>query len=522
MVMRNAVVGSGPCGVACAAALIARGEQVTILDVGITLESERTELVTRIASQLSLQSDVPELEHIKHAPLVHGLPLKLAYGSDFPYRGTDKVFVEDSASPALVSSFAKGGLSNVWGANVLRYRPEDLKGWPISHETLDPHYTAIERMIGLSASRDGLEQLFPFDEDAAHSALAPSEQAQAILGALNSNRKLLQRQGVYFGRARLAVDSDCIRCGNCLFGCPLGCIYTSAVTLERLRRQGVEYQPGIEVLRFQETADGVHIEARSVASHERITIKADRLLLAAGVVQTARVVLSSVPALRGVTSLKETQYFLIPTLIRLLRHDPAKERSHSLSQIFVEHVGEKTDYTVHYEIKTYNELYEKLIEARAGRMRRVFRPLIRALSKRLVVATGFLHSDYSTEFVLSVTGDRDQTRLRVSPTFNPETLPRVRAAVHLFSSIARRGGLLPLSKMAHVAEPGRSFHYGATFPMARFPELPQTDSLGRLPGISHVHVVDSSVFPTVPATTITLTAMANAHRIACECLNSEP
>jgi len=42
----------------------------------------------------------------------------------------------------------------------------------------------------------------------------------------------------------------------------------------------------------------------------------------------------------------------------------------------------------------------------------------------------------------------------------------------------------------------------------------ESDALGRPRGLSRVHVVDAAVFPTIPATTITYTAMANAHRIA--------
>ncbi len=40
--------------------------------------------------------------------------------------------------------------------------------------------------------------------------------------------------------------------------------------------------------------------------------------------------------------------------------------------------------------------------------------------------------------------------------------------------------------------------------------------LGRPAGLHRVHLVDSSVFPTVPPTTITYTVMANAQRIAAE------
>ena len=42
----------------------------------------------------------------------------------------------------------------------------------------------------------------------------------------------------------------------------------------------------------------------------------------------------------------------------------------------------------------------------------------------------------------------------------------------------------------------------------------ETDLLGRPGGWSRVHVVDSSVFPSLPGTTVALLAMANAVRIA--------
>ena len=44
----------------------------------------------------------------------------------------------------------------------------------------------------------------------------------------------------------------------------------------------------------------------------------------------------------------------------------------------------------------------------------------------------------------------------------------------------------------------------------------ETDVFGRVQGWKRIHVVDASVFPSIPATTITLTAMANAHRIGSE------
>ncbi|MDO8944353.1 MAG: GMC oxidoreductase, partial [Desulfobacterales bacterium] len=56
-----------------------------------------------------------------------------------------------------------------------------------------------------------------------------------------------------------------------------------------------------------------------------------------------------------------------------------------------------------------------------------------------------------------------------------------------------------------------------SLPMHASPSSPlHTDTQGRLALSRHVHVVDSSVFPSIPATTMVLSVMANAWRIAGE------
>jgi choline dehydrogenase-like flavoprotein len=63
---------------------------------------------------------------------------------------------------------------------------------------------------------------------------------------------------------------------------------------------------------------------------------------------------------------------------------------------------------------------------------------------------------------------------------------------------------------------GSSFHAGGTLPMRATPRALETVRLGRSPGLSRVHVVDASVLPSIPATTMTYSVMANAHPIATE------
>jgi choline dehydrogenase-like flavoprotein len=50
--------------------------------------------------------------------------------------------------------------------------------------------------------------------------------------------------------------------------------------------------------------------------------------------------------------------------------------------------------------------------------------------------------------------------------------------------------------------------------MAANPAPGQSDRLARPHGMSRLHLIDASSLPAIPATTITLSVMANAHRIA--------
>ena len=78
--------------------------------------------------------------------------------------------------------------------------------------------------------------------------------------------------------------------------------------------------------------------------------------------------------------------------------------------------------------------------------------------------------------------------------------------------------LWPVVPRISVSAAAKSYHFGASFPHARERTATTTDRTGRLAAWDRIHLADASVFPNVPATTFTLTIMANAHRIASETL----
>lgn len=513
MEWEHIVVGSGPTGVACAVALLAEGRRVLMVDAGRQLEPEREARLVRLGESDPAgwwgEPGAWLREGVEGA--VEGIPLKLAYGSDYPYRAMAGATRVEGEGVNTKFSLGKGGLSAVWGAAVMPYRQHDLTGWPVSAAEMMEHYRAVLEFMPVAQGVDGLEAEFP--------TLKPSEpmplsaQGAAMLAEMQRNETELRAKGVSFGRSRLAVSAPgCVRCGLCMYGCPRGLIWSSAQTVDALRgNPNFAYAPGLVAQRVFEAGRTASVEVLRLDG-EREVLTAGRVFVAAGVLPSTALLLRSLGAEGRAVTLKESHYFLLPMLRWKRVPGFARRELHTLAQLFVEIMDETlSPYTIHLQTYTYNDLFEQPIRKMLGPLGAVF-PWEMFLS-RLFLFQGYLHSDHSplTEAVLEKDGAGDVLRLRARQ--RPETAGILRKLIAKLSGVSGMTGLRPLSVLMRRGEPGRGFHTGGSFPMSARPMGLESDVLGRPAGLRRVHVVDSSVMPTVPATTITFTAMANAHRI---------
>jgi choline dehydrogenase-like flavoprotein len=520
------VVGSGPAGVAAAAALLKKGRRVLMLDGGQRLEPDRAHLAAHLA-QLSPQDWSAEQRQI----LMVGtqargseVPQKLLFGSDFPYRGGDRENGISINDTGLQASLAVGGLSTVWGAAMLPYADHDLDGWPVRLAQLAPHYKSVLQRIPLSAIEDDLSSMLPIFTDAAV-ALRPSRQAALMHERLSRNRAALRERGIVFGQARVGIRAasdkageGCVYCGMCMQGCPYGYIYSAEHSHEELRNNpAFSYRTDAIVNRVEE-----HGSRATVRGHDRLTrqefqIDADRVLLAAGAIPTTGILLRSLGAYDRLTTAQDSQHFVLPLILLGNPGTVREERLHALSQLFIEILDATiSPYTVHLQIYTYSDILARAVRGMLGPFASWLDFLARRAEARLLVVQGYLHSAESGKIAVALRGSPGNDRLELTSLPSRRTTAVLRRVMGKLVRNSRRLGAVPLPMLLKISPIGRGFHTGGTFPMRERPDGLQSDVLGRPVGFERVSAVDAAVLPSIPATTITLTVMANAHRIASE------
>jgi choline dehydrogenase-like flavoprotein len=485
--MVDVVIGSGPAGLAAVMALRARGRAVLVIDGGADLEPEAEAARARMASVDPTDWDGAALEAFK-APNRTGIR---RYGSDFALAPEDAFL--DAAEPGieLRGSMAQGGLSALWGAAVQPWSAADMAGWPVD---LGPHYRAVSEFMPIAGA--------PFAREEADLAFAPALPRTAQADRLLSRLNAASASGFQAGPARQAVAAGCRSCGLCLYGCPWSLIYSTRPVLKQLIGEGAVTYRAARVERLE--------PGRVYLKGETDPIQAENTYLAAGVLGTAQILFASLQGLDQLT-LRESAHMFTPFLSSWGAKGVGAGPHHTLTQAFAQiDDPEVSPHRIHTQIYGWNDHYAREMADSYGRGISALNPLFRALSRRLIVAQTFLHSDHCHGIVLRPANGRLSAHLATTPGFD-ETARRARARL---ARGLRPAGLYPIMRAARSGAPGSSFHLGALMPMTVTPGVGQTDPLGRPKGWESLHIVDASVMPAIPASTITLSVMANAHRIA--------
>jgi len=475
---RVVVVGTGPAAAAAAVVLSEAGQAPLLLEAGSA------------SAALGLTARVRGLTVAKVRP-------SLARRSDLTMTGDSRA--------ELFEELAPGGLSNHWACAVPRFSPDDFDDaaragteytWPLGYAELAPWYDRVEPLLHIAGAAKGVARL-PAGRFQDRWSLAP-EWAAVAEQVLAHDRDLVAMPYAYGSETILTRSATAFNA------------YTRLIKpILKRRRLSVRYDTRAVSLEWSSSERRVvAVHCRDTRSGERVRIACRAVVLAAGAVNSAQILLESTSS-----EFPEGLGNRYGVLGRYL-HD------HPLAKIVVD-LGRRVSlapasYLTRRSLARSEPLYAAACMQwnSASHMARTLLSGHPGQTQRLgfsVFGTMIPTRDDGIAIDRRTPSD-GRSPLLFSLRYPERAVRELECARDELLSSLERAGWRPQLRVFHVEVPGNSVHYAGTCRMHESPQFGVVDAFSRVHGAANVALADSSVFTTGPEKNPVLTAMALAAR----------
>lgn len=242
--------------------------------------------------------------------ITNRLPYEVCRDLDYPKRDVPGENVSKGTTPIPLMGarlFVYGGSTLHWGGWSFRLKPEDFRlnslaghaiDWPFDYETLEPYYSKAECYLAVSG--DSSDQTVPRKKPYPFRPFPYTLQDQPLIGALEKlnyayGNVPIARRGV---NGKASRHAPCQTTGTCKY-CPFGARYVAGDYIDDIREWN-DY-PNFDVrlgcvvesilTASKSRASGVIYTEKS--SGQRITVEANRVIVAGGTIESAKLLMRS-------------------------------------------------------------------------------------------------------------------------------------------------------------------------------------------------------------------------------------
>ena len=451
-----AVVGAGPTGLVSARAALELGFSVTVVDPWI-FESKN-------------------VSKLQNSPKFGNLAKKSYFGSFAMYEYEDSILSVGDMTDLPISGTV-GGLSAVWGANI-------LSDYQISSITNSNNQSSIDLVT------DILSMKFKNERSRLHESPIASDRFERMFD------RPQDRSSFSVQKSSLAIDWDaCTRCGQCLTGCPQDAIFNASFEWRNLVNSG-------EVTLLQGYVDRVVIgenddlKVELVGSDMGHTF--DYIFLCAGSVATSALLLRSL-LIPNHSELADTQVYYMPFFS--IKGRKNMESRFALAQSFIQFKDDAGGSQL--------ALYEASAET-VRRAKQIVGPCQYLVPdfiwRRIIPGIGMVPSKFSGRLTLHAS-ESGQIKLTASKA---RRAGKYIWGIYLknFFRLFRRG-ILPLLPAVQVPNVGSSYHVGAL----TFDNKSLISKDGRIRENVNLFIADGSAIDNLVAGPVTHLYMINAAEI---------
>lgn len=520
------IIGSGPSGVQAAQTLVEAGLNVAIVDAGILSEQPAQKIgpFLQIRQNHSQQYDTWIGKNSLATSSIGIKPgSQLTPARQHANHLADRLtpFSSDSFFP--MTSLAKGGLGEAWGLGCCTFSDNELHlaGLPVAE--MKKAFQLISDRIGISAANDETLKYTMGNITGVQDPIDIDPNSRELLRKYTGKREHFNKNGFFLGKASLALltkEKD--------NRAPTGydemdfyngdeAAYRPAITIKKLETcANFSYVGRLLVTHYEEIDDYVRVYFKNIATAVSGYFDCKKLLLAANLAGTSSIVLRSLHAYDTKLPFLCNHYVYVPCLQWKMLGKTDNSARTATSQLFLFHDPDQTNTDVAMaSLYSYRSLMLFRLMGQVPLNSKDGRAIMQWLVPAITIAGIHQPDRFSSSkqlWIEEAPESFNEILLKATASLSPGEKNSIANREKQFLKAFKKLGCFPIKKINPGY--GASIHYAGSLPVSKKEEKLRCLPDGRLGLHQNVYIADGCSFGFLPAKGITLSLMANAHRIA--------